>query len=615
MKWWHFRDILTLVWLSSATLLNALYSPPFDLDRSAGTAHTIVVGVLKADSIMEVTDVLKGTVQIGDHLQLDGSGFNFRQLAKTMGESGDVGMVGFLSEPLPNRAYRLSSYFVGISSAGRVFTWLESLSMAGSNFEAHPTWTKASFTADIRRRIQTKASLDAILAQPRSGQRMGNLIDFLMANTSLEPTTRLRMWHRRGYLFDHALGRVSRPSAEEERIMMERLVSSAYTSEQALILDIMAGAHASTAVFQTVRTLVTPETNPVVRRAALEALAAVDPYPAAGVLSAYLGYDEPELDTVITALGACGNMPEPKKLNIKVVEPLLELARKSFDKCRVSKSDSDGNRGRHVLWLLNCHFHPSFLPLMVEWAHSSASTSAQADNTLRTVLGTDQQPDRLTNLGFWWKENEQRVTERHALGTWEGVQTWLRAYGETNDVTTRHTLMRLWDYESSTPEEQLLKACYDRNQKGAKELLSELWQRKRVSPNTRMVLFRDFVTMKLVEDSRPFSEFPNWREMHICGEKGFPFPPNALVCYDGDMSSSRVLKIEEPESSSSASLEGTGFQNFHGVSGSVGENQKGIIEMWEEDRYSKPRRELWRLRWEVDEKQGSTSAKVVFSKP
>jgi hypothetical protein len=408
---------------------------------------------------------------------------------------------------------------------------------------------------------------------------------------------------------------ISEPSAEEEKTLVESLLSSADAHEQVLILDIMAGAHASIGVFEAARSFTRAGINSVVRRSAFDAIAAVDPYEAADVLSSYLVFDEPDLDSVITALGACGNMREPKRMSLRVVKPLQVVAKQTFERCRVSKSNEDGNRGYKILWLLDCYFHPSFLPIMVEWAGSSLSTSAQAKNTLRTVVGADQQPDRLANLGVWWEENEQRVTMSYDLGSWEGVQAWLRAYSETTDVKTHHVLMRLWDYELSPPEDRLLEACHGSDPKPAMALLSELWQRKRVSPATRMALVLDFITMKLVEDSRPFPEFPNWREMHIRGEKRFPFPRDALVCYDGDMSSSRVLKIEEPESSSSASLEGTGFQNFHGVGGSVGENQKGIIEMWEEERYLKPRRELWRLRWEVDEKQGATSAKVVSSKP
>jgi hypothetical protein len=347
--------------------------------------------VLNSDSILEVTDVLKGTVQIGDRLRIDGSGFNLKLLMKAMGAADNAGMVGFLSEALPNGGYRLSSYFVGISPTGKVFTWLESHSMTGSNFEAHPSWTQESFTAEIRRKIQIKAKLDEILSKPRSGERMGELIDFLLTNAPPAPTRPLSMWDKRGYLFGHAINEMSKLSAEEEKVLKKRLVSSAYTSEQALILDIIAGAHASTDVFEAIRSLVTAETNDVVRKAAFEALAAVEPYSAGAVLSGYLNFDEPELDSVIGALGACGNMPKPKKLNIKVVEPMLVLARKSLDKCRLSKSDTDGNLGRRVLWLMACHFHPSFLPIMVEWAHSSVTTSAQADNTLRTRLVVERE--------------------------------------------------------------------------------------------------------------------------------------------------------------------------------------------------------------------------------
>ncbi len=584
--------------------------PPFDLDMNAGKSKIVAHGELHPDGILRVIEVFKGKSEGPGDLRLPISEIQFKRVSKDVGVEGNPQVVVFVDDLGADGVYRFTwgstGGFVAIGPGDKVFAWLPSeMSMSGADFQAHPSWTKRTFVEELKRTLKLDAELDALLAKPRDGERLTTCLEFLRAHQPWETSTDARdvswPWYGHGYFFSKIARDTQKPSAEEESVLAELLRNAGSDGDRARVLAFITSIHCSRALYPQVLPWADVNVPKVARQQAFTALASIDSFAAAEVLGHFLSLEDPLIDDVISTLNQCGRMRKPCLLNPAVVEPVLALGRQVLIKSH-SEDYRDGNRGYPTVGVLQSYFHPTWLQLMIEWANDKDTpTRAQAMSNLRSALGVINEPDNPERIAKWWAQNRDVVMRHYDLSSWVGVNAWLQAWQQSDDKITKHVLLRLWDFTSNIPEQELLNACEGESGTAAKELLSELWQRKRLTAATRKSIVTKYMKMRIVEQPCVNSVDPNvWRERHVAGERLFPFPHDAWVNWAGEMTTERDPKILA-DSFASSSLDGSGPVKFVGGTGKLGGPFKAILELREMDYQATPPQEIWRLHWVLDQ--------------
>lgn len=390
------------------------------------------------------------------------------------------------------------------------------------------------------------------------------------------------------------------PSAAEESVLAGLLRNAGSDGDRARVLRFIGSIHGSRALYPEVLPWVDVKVPRIPRQQAFTALASIDSFAAAEVLSHFLSLDDPLIADVLAAHHSEW-MREPCLLNLAVLEPLLAFSRQVLIKSH-SRDERERNFGYSVLPVLQHYFHPTLLPLMIEWANDKeVTTSAQAMSHFGRSLGFLNERADPERIAKWWAQNRDVVMRHHDLSSWAGVNVWLQAWRQSDDRITKHVLLRLWDFTPGIPEHELLNACEGESGAAAKELLSELWQRKRLTAATRKAIVAKYMKMRIVERPCVNSVDPNvWRERHVAGDRLFPFPHDTGVVWTGEITTDREPKISEG-SSNGCSLEGSGLVEFVGGTGKLGGPFKAILELWEMDYQATPPQELWRLHWALDQ--------------
>ncbi len=582
---------------------------PFDLDMSAGKSKIVVHGELHPNGTLRVTEVLKGKPEEPSELRLPISEAQFKTVSKDIGNEGNPQVFVFLDELGADGVYRLtqgSISIVALGPANKVFAWLPSeMSAVGASFQAHPFWTKQTFIEKLRQSLRLDSELDAVLAKPRSGERLVTCFEFLRAHQPWETSTDSRSgsspWYDHAYFYSKIVSTTLNPSAVEESILADLLRHAGSDEDRARVLAFIGSIRSSRALYSEVLPWVDVKVPKIPRQQAFTALMSIDSFAAAEVLIRFLSLDDPLIDDVLSTLSHRESGREIAFLNPAVVEPMLVFARQVLIKCH-SADYRDGNRGYAMLGMIQSYFHPTCLPLMFEWANDkNTPTRFQAMSNLRSALGITGEPDNPARLAKWWDQNRDAALRQYDLSSWPGVNAWLQEWRQSDDKITKHILLRLWDFTSIVPEQELLKACEGESSSAAKELLSELWQRKRLTAATRKAIVAEFMQMKVIDRPCVNAADPNvYRERMVSGERLFPFPHDAWVNWTGEM-----IRGREPQilagSFNSQSLEGSGPREFIGRNSKPGEPFKAILEIWEMNYQTSPPKELWRLHWDLDQ--------------
>ncbi len=566
--------------------------PPFDFDACAGKSKIVVHGELHPDGTLRVIEVFKGKPEGTGDLWLSIGKIEFKHLSKDIGNEGNPQVVVFLGEGGTDGGYRLAldphGGVVVFGSQDKVFAWLPSeMDMMGATFQAHPLWTKQTFMEDLKQSLKSDAELDVVLAKSRGRERLLSCFDFLRAHQPWEIFTDAQSspwpWYGNGYFFSKIVGATQKPSADEELVMVDLLRNARTDGDQAQVLAFIASIHCSRALYLEVLPWVDAKVPKMLRQQAFMALASIDSFAAAEVLIHFLSLKDPLIDDVLATLNHCESGRRPSLLNSAVVAPLLVFGKEVLIKCH-SRKNQDGNRGYAMLSLLNGYFHPDFLPLMYEWATDKETpTRAQAMGDFRNVLGISDQPADPERIAKWWAQNRDVVMHEYDLSTWTGVDVWLQAWWQSDEKITKHVLLRLWDFTPNIPEEDLLVACEGESGAAAKELLSELWQRKRLTSATRSTIVAKYMKMRIEDQPCVNSVDPNvWRTCYVVGDRLFPFPHDAWINWTGEVTTEREPKISA-DSSNSRSLEGSGPFRFAGGTVKLGGPFKAILENWEKD--------------------------------
>jgi hypothetical protein len=587
--------VLLANWLWTSASAFGGSNPPFDLDTSVGTSEAVVLGELHSDGTLGVTEVFKGNPKVNSTIRLSIHENTFKSVSTGIGNGATPQVVVFLDKMGSEGVYHLRNTYTGVVAFGpndKIFAWLD-------EFQAHPSWTKRYFVDQLKRSVDLDEKLDALLAKPRDEERLRACLDFIskhqpwILSRNGGPTS--FSWYGYGYFFSKIANASLKPCASEEMELANLLRKVVSDEDRAYVLAFIGAINCSRSLYPDVLRWVDVKVPKLPRSQAFIALSSIDPTLAAGDLSRFLTMDDPLVDEVMQSLWKCGNGNYPRVLNVAVVAPLLALAEQELMKFR-----SETNVNVKTLGALHGYFHPKFLPLMFEWDRDNKYT--QASGNLRSVLGILSTPPAAEQLSKWWEQHKEQVLRQHDLSSRDGVRNWLQAWSETDDKMTRHVLLRLWDFEPRVLEKEILEECEGQSGAVAKQLLAELWQRKRLNAATRKAIVAKYLKLQIVELPNPFPEFPKWREIRVVSERSFPFPHNSYVSYTGEMSGERKPTITNAKGGSGGrSLEGTETLNFHSLGGSVKGRMKAALEIWEVDYGVRPPQELWRLHWDLDQ--------------
>jgi hypothetical protein len=167
----------------------------------------------------------------------------------------------------------------------------------------------------------------------------------------------------------------------------------------------------------------------------------------------------------------------------------------------------------------------------------------------------------------------------------------------------RKLLLRLWVFQPELNERMLLAACTGPSADSAKLLLAELWQKGRLSADTKRQLVHDYLRLRIVVRENPYpATSPKARVKAVVGDRQFPFPEASWVNTQSDFANGREPSLKRKDGDgSSFSLVGAGCRDLLTNVGSVDETAKAVVEISEIHYRVTPSKVLWRLRWELQE--------------
>ncbi|MES2924560.1 MAG: hypothetical protein V4819_23610 [Verrucomicrobiota bacterium] len=612
-----FSSLLAILWLTPTETVEAFSPlPPFNMNRNTGEATHIVIGTLQPDGTLKVTRVIKGSLPDTSSLKIPYAEHLFIELQAVLKNDPPRDVVAFLVENPKDKSYELVAHggsVVALTSTDKVCAWFEEAMMYACDYKVHESLTRDQFLSDLDHSLKISDDLTALLGIPRSPERVEKLLGFLCGNIKWpESESEDRSFWTLGdyYFFNKVTAGIYDPSPEEEAVAERSLKSATTDAETAMTLAVIGRINCSKSIYQSILPYVDRTKPGQIRKQGFRALTSVDSYTGSEVLSRFLKMDDPQVWEVTLALPGERHGRRADILNPAVVGPTLELARATLDWSRKPENIHESNQGYRALALLGNYYHPSFLPIMMEWADDKIIPSrAQASSNLRSTLGRGNELFDPSKIKEWWEKSREVLQRNYDLASPEGRSQWLESWNKTADSITRKMLMRLWDFQLEIPESALLEDCNEKDGEAAKALLSELWQRNRLCTETRKLLVRTYLRMKIVDEQ------PTWRGVSISGNRNFPFPKAAWINMNCDLAVGREPVLQAGEVCSSSSLVGSGPRNFNNV-GRVGDGAgKALVEIWEMNYEHSPPVEQWRLRWELDQKNTNADSGKAIERP
>ncbi len=600
-------SLLAVAWLCGLGRSVGEQGLPFDLDANVAKSANIVMGTLHHDGTLHGTRAFKGELLASKTYPIANGDHSFNEFSKALGEGDNLEVVAFLRKPSSDNYYRFATGNIGmvaLSNSDKVFASLPSFSPEGLSIQALRNWTKATFLAEIGPSLARSRKFDLLLSKPLSNDRVNTLLGFLREEVkwSIMNGEDLRTalpYSLRGYFFLEVMVRLQKPSKSEESAIGALLHQAVSDEERAMLLAIITYTHCSKALYASVLPYVDPKNSGPVRREAFAALASIDSYSAASVLSRFLSLEEPELDSVLSILYSYSWREKSRGLNIEVIQPLLNFSLNALEKYRTSnKAPEINNRCLAVWGLIDRYFHPALLPIPIKWTNEKDPiSSAKAATLLRSLFGYTGPPEQ---LNIWWEKYRKEIQRSHELSTTQGVREWLQALNQCEDVWTKQLLLRLWRFQPSIPETFLLEECRGKASVPTKELLSELWQRKRLSAEARKSLVKDYMIMKVSVTPVLQTDHLKCHELTFSGDRQFPFPEAARVNLTGRLASNTEPQISAPKSSLTFGLEGSGPIDFLTTTEAGDGSLNAVFELWEADNKTSSPQDLWRLRWDLE---------------
>jgi hypothetical protein len=596
---------LLLILMALCSHLSARTLPSLDLPREVTEADFILEGTHTGDGMLAVTKLHKGILPLPAKCRVAGGASWFDSVLKVSGSDAAESWIAFVRKPSDNGEYALTASgaaLVMLSKSQKVYAQLPALNYGGSTIAAHSSWDRTTFERELARAIGQSGTLTQLLSLPRGAEKAEQLIEFVRSavgwppeKSDLSPTLHGNF----GYPFYRAANGLREPAEAEVEILAGHIRQTESDQGRSLLLALVAAIKPPASMFEVVKPWVERSTPSLSRGQAISALIACDPYEAAGVLSKYLNIKDPHLDILTSALASGGWSRESTVHHPAIIDPLIELGSEALKQSKRG-GQHEVNRGYAVLGLIQSYIHPRLLPLLVQWATASeTSTSSQAKSNLRAVLGVENEAMTDQAVIAWWIANEEVTRQVFDLSTPPGLASWLTRWSDNANPMTRRVLFWNWDFLHTVPEKELLARCSGANSEAAKQALAELWQHKRLSAHIRKEIVRKFIKMKIMMERSRYNKSDLPGEVRVVAERRFPFPDGAWINCTGDLAANREPKIHDPLSGGSWSLHGKDVMGFYSTSGTGDPSVKAVVEVWEMDYEVSPPRELWRLRWNL----------------
>jgi hypothetical protein len=486
--------------------------PPFDLLRRTEQADLIVHGRLDSTGQVTVETALRGKPGTKPLVLTNGAEV-YQSLKRVAELAGPVEVVAYLRKADGGR-WTIDTGVNGVVAFVGNGSYLVHDSGGvrwGAVLSKHPTLLRGTFLADARAAVAALERCRVILSLPPSAERLRQLVRFLEAQ---KPEA------RRYHL--HLASNKLRPLAtDEEKALTALLAKADSPEERMLLLEVAARTATSPAVFKAAADCLDRRQPSAVRRAAIHAVAAIDPYRAQEQLAPLLDVAERELSDVLQAL----YQGDPYRLNPVVVEPLRKLT-VAFRQRQQRDRQALGNESYALAGVLHHYGHPRLLAGLVAWVRANDHVSAnQADSELKawTGLGLRENPRAFE---AWWGKAEHVLGAEYNLREAAGRQRWYAAYLAGN-AGVRRVLLRLWAFEPALDEQALIRESAGEGNEGARVVLATLWKHGRLSGKAKAALVEKYLTVRLEEI--PVEGAGARRELRIVGRRQFPFPPEAWV--------------------------------------------------------------------------------------
>jgi len=408
--------------------------PGFDLTGSVGSSELIVTGHLNEDGTFVTSEIISGNKPTSGEVRLENSVLIAQKLKKELATKSAPEVVLFLNKiPGHSDFYLVPTCLVAFDDAGVPWAWLDDGSMAGNSLGKHPAKTKKNFPASMRTTLADVLRLREIIAMPRAHQRTELLIGFIrdhladLVTSDWEGKPSLRnSGFYPSYFLRLAMDAFRKPTPEELDALFKAVESGNKETEQGAFFSILQAIGCPPALFERIKPWVKAEKGPLVRRIAFQAAVETDFSKGIDLLIPYLTPAEPQLRDVISTIGSSArdHRPQSKKL----IAPLSQLSKQLLANFKASGSNEDNNRGRSILWTFGSIKHPSFVPLVWEWAMSETSVAGQAASDFRTLNWPQESGKDQAAATAWIEKNRGTLTRprfvckasRHLVGGIQG---------------------------------------------------------------------------------------------------------------------------------------------------------------------------------------------------
>ena len=546
-----------LIFLTGTCWLRAEYIPGFDMETCVGKATNIVQGKLNSTGELNVTDVLVGSLPAAHGLKLDLGQYHFERLQKITSGKGPFEVVVFLDKD-SNQGWGLVLQYAGLVGLDKekVFPYRGSYGFLDSE---EPEYTRTSFLKALADAVQKAKEVDKLLAAYPNIDRAREMVRFALAHEQVTDGKANLLRHA-GH---HQLGRIAAALKTQGQDGQKAVLQAIYwakTPQDQTTLVYLAGIiPLANSALDAVSDFL-PRTNPpALRKAAMNTLNAVNAYRAVDYLTPYLLLDDPQLETVLSNLGARSYPPQDGWLNVRAVDALQKLAESMTGKDEIPFTTKNGSG--YVIGAVGdqmSHYaHPKLMPLLYRRAVLGQPTeSAQGFSDFCTLTGLKYPHEDRASWEAWWSKAQPLLDGNFNLQTVAGRELWMDHYRRA-DPATQKILMNLWFFEPWIDEDTLIDAAMQND--SAKDALSELWKRGRLSANGRKALAQHFMVYKLV--NHPPAEAKNDKTLYGATLEGvwlFPFPTAEKLRLRADISigpEPPTLKADPMDNS------GTGWRN------------------------------------------------------
>lgn len=591
--------ISAAILLASATLCEGfsggLY-PVFEMERCVGDAKLVVRGLLDEKGNIQAQETFKGEQPTNILAVADGAKIYQTFLASMKGAAATspnaIEVVAFLGEQiakgvLQSGAWQPVSGYAGMACLENTNVYLFGFGRGFGGFDSFPQpnahrdehFTRDSFLAAVKEQVKVCSERDALLAMPKSAERAQKLIAFLLE-------------HGGGYDRWRISGALRPINPDEQKEILNEIAGTTDISTKCFLIGLAGDIPLSKDAFDTISPLIDARNPPQLRRAAMFAVARINPPKATERVLPLVHVTEPELDQ---ALASLGTPPTDVPPDLNVVNALLLLSKEIRRQDAKGEPPISGEAQRALGQELAQYVHPKLIAFYFNWPLDRKPRSPDyVTSYLQAMLGVRWSSEQLE---AWWKQQRKIIEAVYDLQKSHDRKRWFDAYQDADDVS-KHFLVRLWIFTPATNQLALVKAATEQKTAvAAKTIITELWN-NHLSNEAKQAMFENFVKVDFVDEAKTFSSrFKNQHELVTTLKFDYPF--NTCIYYRTPIALDG--KIFEPTTSQNQICLEPKLKEYRiGSTGGYvpGKVATGTLEIFQRDHYPDGK-ELWHAQWQL----------------